>query len=283
MGMLRFFKILWKEFNRHYCMQRASAMAYATLLSLVPLIAVFFSLFASFVQFNEIKKRIQSRLLLHFLPNSGTKVGEVISQYIDQFAANTTTVSIFGIVGLGIASLALFNTVENSFNFIWDIKDKRTVIQKYNAWAGVLLGLPVLIGLSVYISSMLKFKNIMNINLQLEFLQKAYYFFFPFVLSWVAFIVAYKIIPHTLVKWRWAAVGGVIGGTLWELAKIIFGYYTTHVVNYNLIYGSLGTIPLFLGWLYLTWLIVLIGMELTYCLQNYKLLCDQLSESEANC
>ncbi len=270
MTLFKFLKILWKEFERHSCFERASAMAYVTLLSLVPLVTVFFSFFANFVEFTELKRKIQGRLLMHFLPVTGTQLNDVISGYIDQFTANTTAVSIFGVVALAVTTMALFNTVENSFNFIWDVKEKRSIMKKYNAYAGILLGLPILIGLSFYITTIFKMKLLGAVGGNLVFVQKLYYLAVPFVLSWMAFVFSYKAIPHTRVAWKHAVGGGIIAGSLWEIAKVAFGYYTTHVVNYNLIYGSLGTVPLFLAWLYLTWVIVLLGMEIVYCMQNFK-------------
>jgi membrane protein len=275
MIFFRFFKILWKEFDRHHCFESASAMAFVTLVSLVPLVTVFFSFFANFVEFTELKRKIQGRLLMHFLPVTGTQINNVISGYIDQFTANTTAVSIFGVAALAATTMALFSTVENSFNFIWDVKDKRSIVKKYNAYAGILLGLPLLIGLSFYITTIFKMKLFGLIGGNLEFLQKFYYVSVPFALSWMAFAISYKVIPHTPVRWGYAVAGGVIAGSLWEIAKVAFGYYTTHVVNYNLIYGSLGTVPLFLAWLYLTWVIVLLGMEIVCCMQNFKSLTTQ--------
>jgi len=280
MTIIKFFKILYKEFNRHNCMQRASAMAFAMLFSLVPLIAVTFSLFASFAQINEIKDKIQAKILMHFLPNVGEKIGHLISSYIDQFATNIKAVSIIGVIGVAIISLALFNIVEDSFNHIWGVKEKRTIMQRYNAYAGILLGLPLLIGLSFYITSSFKIQ-LMSIDHSFMFIQKIYYVTLPFIFSCLAFVLSYKIIPNTNVRWSAAIVGGLIGGILWEIAKVAFGYYTTHFLYYNIVYGSLSTVPLFLAWLFITWLIVLIGIEISYCFQNCKELSGTCCEDHA--
>ncbi|HRZ86831.1 MAG TPA: YhjD/YihY/BrkB family envelope integrity protein [bacterium] len=282
MHLLRFLKIVWREFNKNTCMQRASAMAYVTLLSLVPLITVVFSFFTNFIEFTQLKSKIKIRLLTHLMPASCHEVTRIISDYIDQFTQNTATVSIFGVIALALTTLALFNTVENSFNYIWNVTKKRSIIQKYNAYSGILLGLPILIGLSFYITSLFKIR-LMQMQYGFEAIDRLFFICTPFLLSWMAFIISYKVIPHTKVRWKYAVVGGIFGGTLWEIAKIVFGYYTTHVVNYNLIYGSLGTVPLFLGWLYLTWVIVLLGIQVVCCLQQYRELsepCDPANSKQ---
>ncbi len=255
------------EFGKNQCLQRASAMAYATLLAMVPFLTLSFSLFAHFAELSKIKHRIQDLLLAHFLPQTGNCLFDAISTHLDTFVDNATAVNVIGVAGLALTSVSLFATVENSFNYVWKVDKQRSLWARYNAFCGMLIGMPLLIGSSFYLSSHF---NVQSLWHTFPFAQKIAYTLFPLLLTWAAFILLYHQVPFTKVQWAPAILGGIVAGTFWEVAKFGFAIYVSKAVNINLIYGSLGSMLLFLVWLYFTWVIVLAGVQISYVAQNLK-------------
>ena len=264
-----FVRLVFSEFVKNQCLQRASAMAYATLLALVPCITLSFSLFTHFVELSNIKRKIQDAILAHFLPQTGNHVFDSISVHLDHFVSNAATINALGVLGLALTSVSLFTTVENSFNDVWKVEKQRSFFARYNAFCGMLIGMPLLIGGSLYLSSAF---NIASLWRTFPFAEKMAYTVLPLLLTWAAFILLYHQVPFTKVHWGAAVLGGIVAGTFWEMAKFGFGIYVSKAVNISLIYGSLGSMLLFLVWLYFTWVIVLLGVQISYVVQNLKVL-----------
>ncbi len=272
-----FVRLTAAEFSRNQCVQRASAMAYASLLALVPLLTLSLSLFANFVELSKMKQLIQTRIFAHFIPQTGSALSDVVSAHLDRFVANAAAINVAGIIGLTITVIALFTTVENSFNYIWRVERHRNFFTRYNAFCGMLLGIPLLIGGSLYLSSMF---NVQSFVRPFPFVEKVAYTLFPLVMTWCAFVMVYHQIPNTRVHWSAAVLGGVTAGSLWELAKFLFGIYVSKAVNVNVVYGSLGALPLFLCWLYLTWAIVLLGAQVGDVAQHFEGLADEIKKTQ---
>ncbi|MDX8410753.1 MAG: YihY family inner membrane protein [Mariprofundaceae bacterium] len=262
--LLRLFTRAGRRFVEDRCIQRASALAYATLLAIVPLAALGFTMFASFQSFDVMAANIQQTLLEHLLPTSQ----EAVQTYLNQMSYNATAMSAFGIIGLLITVTALLNTVEEAFNDIWRISRARRLLAKFTAFWAIITLAPVLIGASISITSYFA---------ALPFLQDVAEggaaiaklpFLLPWLMSSLALAVAYTVLPNTRVPFRHAIIGGLISGALFELGKYGFTFYVTNLANYERVYGALATLPIFLIWLYLTWVVVLFGAEIAFCLQH---------------
>jgi len=263
-SFIRFISRSILRFIHDKCIQRASALGYASLLAIVPLVVLGFSVFTSFQAFDNIAIHIRSALLEYLLPTSQ----QVVQEYLAGVTEKAGTLSVFGIIGLLLASTALLNTMEEAFNGIWRIKRKRSLLSKFITFWSLLTLSPILIGASVTITSYFAALPIIrDVTETATFIQEV-----PFLLPWLisssAMTALYMVLPNTRVPLRYAIVGGLIAGGLFELTKLGFTFYVTELASFEKIYGVLGTLPVFLIWLYLIWVVVLIGAEVTYCLQN---------------
>ena len=262
--LLRFFVRVIVRFVADKCIQRASALAYASLLAIVPMVVLGFSVFTSFQAFESMAGSVSEALLEYLLPTSQ----QVVQDYLGTVTEETTTLSVFGIIGLLFVATALLNTIEEAFNDIWRITRARAWLSKFIVfWAALTLA-PILIGASITITSYFTALPVLK-----EVAEGASYiseapFLVPWLMSSLAMASLYYVLPNTNVPFRYAAVGGLIAGALFEWTKIGFAFYVTEVANYERLYGALSTLPIFLLWIYLVWVIVLLGSEIAFCLQH---------------
>ncbi|WKE65591.1 virulence factor BrkB family protein [Gallaecimonas kandeliae] len=252
----------------------AGAMAYISLLSLVPLVAVLFSLFSAFPGFEQIKGQLQSFVFDNFVPAAS----DVISQQVQGFATNASKMTALGIVFLVVTALALISSVDRTINQIFRIhKGRRWSVAFAIYWSVLTLG-PLLMGASLaitsYVVGMEVFQQGALSGVRTSLIRLA-----PFLASWAAFMVLYLLVPNKRVKVRHAVGGAVLAAVLFEFSKRAFAFYVAQVPSYQLIYGTLAAIPILFFWIYLCWLIVLLGAELTAYLTE----CDEnLQEEESD-
>jgi len=264
MHLLRFLHRVGGRFVHDQCIQRASALAYASLLAIVPLVALGVSVFTSFHAFDVVAERIRDLLLSSLLPTSH----DVVESYLGSIANRTTALSVFGIIGLLVIATALLNTVEEAFNYIWRITRTRPWLSKFMAFWATLTLAPILIGASITITSYFAALPVLrDVTAHAAALQKAP-FLIPWIMSSLALATLYMVLPNTRVPFRFAISGGLIAGALFELTKYGFAFYVTELAHYERLYGALGTLPIFLIWLYLIWVVVLLGSEIVFCLQH---------------
>ncbi len=255
---------LGRRFVQDGCFQLASSLAYASLLAIGPLAVLGFSAMASFQGAAALAEHVRRVLLAHLLPTSQ----QAVEHYLAEIAHRAGALSIFGALGLLLAGAALWQMVEDAFNRIWRVREKRTLWQQWLIFWAFLTLFPLLFGISISITTWfasLPFAR--EVQRGVEFLVQA-----PLLLPWAAsavgFFFAYLLLPNTRVDKRAAALGGAVAGLLFELAKLGFAFYVAHMAHWQKIYGTLAALPIFLVWLYLLWLIALFGAELAYCLEH---------------
>jgi membrane protein len=251
----------FEEFVKDKCLLRASALAYASLLALVPVTAIFFFILTRLEAFSTIRESVEQFLFQNLIPART----DVVQQYLTQYTQNVMVLGAFGLVALFVTAIFLFNSVEHTINDIWQAKQSRPFLSKFMSFWTVLTAVPLLVIFSFYVATNVDLRNAAGLDAGGEgFFEHT---FLAYLLNWLAFWFAYQFIPYTRVR-VWAAVtGGVVGGTLWELAKGGFNWYITNMTAFDQVYGPLATIPVFLLWLYLTWVIVLFGAEVAYAVQ----------------
>lgn len=262
--LFRFAYRVIERFITDKCIQRASALAYASLLAIVPMVALGFSVFTSFQAFDAMAGSVSNALLDYLLPTSQ----KAVQEYLGTVADKTTAISVFGVIGLLFTATALLNTVEEAFNDIWRITRARAWLSKFITFWATLTLAPILIGASISITSYFTALPVLK-----EVAEGASYireapFLVPWLMSSLAMATLYTVLPNTSVPFRFAAVGGLVAGALFEWTKFGFAFYVTEVANYERLYGALSTLPIFLIWIYLIWVIVLIGSEIAFCLQH---------------
>lgn len=278
---LRQAQIFWlviRDFKADNCMLRASALTYATLLSIVPLLALMFSLLKGL----GVQDVLEPFLIQNLAIGSQEVVGQIF-RYIEntQFGRLGT----IGLIVLVLTVLALLSNIEKSFNHIWRVQETRTLMRRFADYFSVVLLSPLLILAAVSISTSLQSQTLVQKLLETAYVGEAVLLLFkliPFVVMWAAFIFLYLFMPNTRVRIQAALIGGIVGGTLWQLVQWGYVHFQVGVGKYNAIYGTMAALPIFIVWLYLSWMIVLFGVELTYAVQNIGTVRQELGAEKIN-
>lgn len=245
----------------------AGYLSYVCLMSLVPLIVVMFSVMTAFPLFAELQGHIEQFVYQNFVPSAG----DVLQQYLTGFVDNASKMSAVAVSFLFVAALLLISSIDNTFNKIWRVTDKRRSITSFAMYWMVLTLGPILVGASIalssYIVSLVAVDEYDVLGLFDIFLR-----LLPLLSSIIAFIILYIAVPNKAVPFKFALSGAVVAGVLFELAKKAFALYVTAFPSYQLIYGALAAIPIIFLWVYVSWLIVLTGALITVSLQEYEIL-----------
>jgi membrane protein len=247
------------------CLQSAGALSYTTLLACVPLTAVLVGMTSVFPVFEGLAQQIQNFIFENFVPTTG----KVVQGYLAEFSAKTRGLTIFGAAFLFVTAIMMVVTINHAFNRIWKVRRGRSLAGKLLVfWAVLTLG-PLLMGLSLgvtsYVISLPVFSDVALPGLRKLVLQAS-----PWGIAMIAFAILYVIVPDRRVKIWHAFVGAAVAATLFELSKWGFARYVTNFNVYETIYGALATIPLFIVWVYLSWLVILLGAEVAFCLRQFS-------------
>lgn len=262
----RYALALLYDFMQGQLSMRAMSLVYTTLLSLVPLLALSFSMLKAFGVHNALEP-----MLLEFLQPLGDQA-QVLTRNIIGFVENIK-VGVLGLVGICLllySAIALLQKVEGAFNFIWRLKRPRSFGQRFGEYLSVLIVGPLLVFTAIGVTASLRSSDIVQWLLQLDVLGPLFYVgsqVLPYLLVVAAFTFLYAFIPNTQVKIRAALAGGLLAGVLWQSASLAFATFVSSATNYNAIYSGFAILVFLLIWLYLGWLILLIGCQLSFYVQ----------------
>jgi membrane protein len=258
--------VFWR-FYEERGLQTAGSLTYTTLLSLVPLFTVALAVSTAFPVFDDTVGALQEFVLENFLPDA--RGIDTIADQITAFTQNAGRLTAIGLGFFFVTAVMLMMTIDVSLNRLFRVQRSRPLVQQVLIyWAVLTLG-PVLIGGSL---SMTSFAVGASLGwLQLGFAADVVLGVLPFIFTCAALTLLYGIVPYRAVKPRDALIGGVVAGIAFELAKRGFAIYLARFPTYTLIYGAFATIPIFLVWLYLSWVVVLAGATLTAMLPAYRL------------
>jgi membrane protein len=243
------------------------SLVYTTLLSIVPLLALSFSVLKAFGVHNQAEP-----MLRRFLAPLGEK-GDEVSRQIIGFIQHMN-VGVLGSVGLALllyTAVSLIQKIEESFNHIWHISQQRRLGERFSRYLSVLLVGPILLFAAIGMTASALNAGIVRDVLALEPLGELAYALgrlLPYVLVIAAFTFIYMFIPNTRVELGPALVGGIVGGVLWQSAGIGFALFVASSTKYSAIYSSFAILILFLIWLYLSWLILLFGASVAFYQQH---------------
>ncbi len=242
----------------------AGYLSYVCLMSLVPLVVVMLSVMTAFPLFAELQQSIEQFVYSNFVPAAG----DVVQLYLSGFVANASKMSAVAISFLFVAALLLISSIDSTFNKIWRVNDKRRTITSFAMYWMVLTLGPILVGASIALTSYLM--SIVSVDeYDVLGLSDILLRMLPLFTSIVAFVILYMAVPNKAVPFKYAVSGAILAGFLFELAKKVFALYITAFPSYQVIYGALATIPIIFLWVYVSWLIVLIGALITVSLQEY--------------
>lgn len=260
-------KIILRRFGEDQCLRIAASLSYTSLLSLVPLMAISFAIFAAFPAFDGVQHQLQSYVFENFVPAAG----DAVSEYLQKFMAKTGGMTTLGIVGLGVTAIMLLATIEDALNRIFRVRVKRHFVSRLLMfWALLTLG-PLLMGaslsLSTYFYALSNFVDVAGVG------GKHISGFVGFVLPNLMVVAAlsffYIFVPNRRIAWQNGVIGAVVGTTLFVALKLLFGLYISNFPSYQALYGVLAAIPIFLIWMYLTWAVILMGALLTASLEDW--------------
>jgi len=247
-------------------LQTAGSLTYTTLLSIVPLITVALAVASAFPVFDEAIGTLQLFLMENFLPDA--QGIDTITEQISSFSSNAGRLTAIGLGFFFVTAVMLMTTIDTALNRLFRVQRPRPLLQQVLMyWAVITLG-PLLIGGSL---SMTSFAVGASFGwLRLSIVADALLAVLPFVFTCIALTLLYAVVPNRHVRIRDALIGGVLAGVAFEFAKRGFAIYIARFPTYSLIYGAFATIPIFLVWLYMQWVVVLAGATLTAMLPAYR-------------
>lgn len=252
-----------KQFDVDRITERASALTYSTLLSIIPILAILFAIARGFGFDSLVESQFRSGV--------ASQQAELIISWINSYLEHAQS-GIFIGVGLVVllwTVLILTDTIERSFNAIWQVKRPRSVMRKITDYFSMILLLPILIvvssGLGIFMSTYIKdMENYVVLAPIVKFLVRL----IPYVLTWSMFTALFIFIPNTKVKFSHAWLPGIIAGSAFQAFQYFYINSQIWVSSYNAIYGSFAAIPMFLLWTQISWTICLLGAEMCYISQN---------------
>jgi membrane protein len=254
------------DFLDDQCFLRASALAFTTILSFVPFFALTFAVLKGLGVQNE----IEPYLIQQVAVGQEELVDKIIT-YINN--TKMTSVGAIGLVSLLFTVIALLGNIEESFNSIWGVKETRSLYRKFSDYLSVVVSAPLLLFAATSVTTTLQNQNLVQWLMTSTYLGDVIIYavrFVPYISMWVAFMFLYIFIPNTRIRFKSAAIGGIFAGTIWQLAQWGFIHFQVGVAKYNAIYGTLALVPIFMVWIYISWVIVLLGLEVVYAHQNLQ-------------
>jgi membrane protein len=262
-----------RRFNADGCFAASGALSYTALVSLVPLAAIALGALSVFPIFSHVHDQILALMFRNFVPS----VGDQAAWWFSAFASSAAQTTAIGVIGIAATGVLLLVTVEDQLNVIWRVTAPRPWGQRVLAyWTLITLG-PLLVGLSLSLSTYFEIAA-----RHAGFGQQAFQWIesgwlhglaraVPAVLEFVALTLLYWLIPNCEVRWRDAALGALITTVAIEILKVGFTIYVGAMSYYQTVYGTLAAIPIFLLWMYISWMAVLLGAEIAAALPHWRI------------
>lgn len=277
-GACRLLYLIGFGFVSNQTVIRAAALTFTTILSIVPFLAVAFSISKGF----GLQNTNFIRTLILKLTTGRVEVADKIIEYIDR--TNVQALGWVGVATLLFTVFSLIGTTEKAFNTIWHVNRGRSAWRKITDFFPIIVICPMALIIASSFNVSLQQQQMVSSLLSVEaigVLESLFLKVTPFVLISMAFMFMYAFIPHTRVGLPGAFLGGVVGGVLWQMAQWLYINWQIGAAKYNAIYGSFAQLPLLLIWIYISWVIVLFGSQVSYAWQNLNSFVKQRYFGEA--
>ena len=262
----QFVRQVVERFEQDRCQRVAGALSFTAVLAIVPLTAVMLAVLSLAPGFSTWMTVIQDFIYSNFVPAAG----EVVQKYLTQLASKAGRLTAVGLMFLMVTAIMLMATIEQAFNDIWRVTNTRKLVHRFlTYWALLTLG-PILVAVSLTLTSKLftlPFLGRAEITLLREVLDVV----LPLVFEFGAVVLLYTVVPNVQVLWRNALAGGLFAAVLLEVAKYLFAAAMKYFTTYQIIYGAIAALPIFLVWIYISWVIVLLGAIVTATLNDWQL------------
>ncbi len=253
-----------RRFREDRCTRVAAALSFTTLLALVPLTAVTFAVFSTLPVFKPWMQAVQEFLYGNFVPAAG----EVVAKYLQRFAANAGKLTFWGMLFLALAAMMMLATIEQTFNDIWHVTQRRRRLQRFLAYGALMILGPILVGVSLSLTSY--FMSLFGRQFGLGGFRAFLLGLLAAGFEYLAFLMLYRVVPNYPVKLKHALTGALVAVVLFEVTKRGFGHFIVSFSAYRKIYGALAALPVFLVWIFLSWTITLLGAIVTAVLPGWR-------------
>ena len=269
---------LMNDFLDDNCLLWAGALSFNTILSLVPLLALAFAVLKGLGVHN-----ILEPLLLSKLAAGSQEVADRIIAYI-----NNTRMGSVGAIGLAtliVTVIFLLGNVEEAFNAIWGVKETRSFGRKFSDYISVVVSAPILFLAAASISTSLQSQSLVSWITRTRYVGDFVLYLFqlvPYLSICAALIFLYIFIPNTKVRLGSALLGGMLAGVIWQIAQWAYIHFQIGVSKYNAIYGTLSALPVFMIWMYASWVIILFGVEIVSAHQNRRTFLNESHRGSLN-
>ncbi|PHV11906.1 YihY family inner membrane protein [Chitinimonas sp. BJB300] len=242
------------------CLEAAGSLTFTTLLALVPFLTIALTVVSAFPMFDDFSSQVRIFLLKNLVPDSA---GKVITGPMRQFTENTGKLTAVGMATLGVTALAMMATIDRAFNRIWRIRRQRPWLLKTLTYWGVLTLGPLLLGVGLTLTGWISGKA--GVDSSFATLMQGS----GFVLALLGFTLLYRVVPNCPVPQSHATIAAFFSTLSLTLMKGLFGLYVKKFATFKLVYGAFASLPIFLLWLYLIWVIVLAGAVLSASLSYW--------------
>jgi membrane protein len=263
---LSFTRFTWLRFVDDKCFETAGALSYTTLVSLVPLTVAVFAILSAFPVFAEWRGALAAYAFQNFVPATGMKIQEYMMAFADK-ASQLTGISVLVML---FSAVSMMISIEDRLNRIWRVRKPRGWTSRLLLyWAALTLG-PILVVGGLALSSYITAFPMLHAAADQIASQFRLISLLPFVITLVTLVLMYTMVPNRRVSWRHAAIGALLGAILFEFARWGFAQFIRNSPNYEEIYGALAAIPIFLLWIYLSWIIVILGASIAASISAFE-------------
>jgi membrane protein len=255
---------LWERFTGDRLSLIASSLTFTTIMAVVPLLTVALAIFSANPLFADLQKVLQKWLIDSLVPDA---IARQVLGSIVQFTAKAHRLGFAGLVVLLVSTLALVFTIDRTLNNIWRVQARRSIWKRLVVYSALLAFGPLLLAASLWLTT--------KVAMWSESLVGAgsvrmFYNGLEFTLVWAGLTALYRYVPNARVMTRHAILGGLFAATALEIAKKLLAIYLLKMPAYSMIYGAFATVPLLLIWIYVAWLLVLIGAEIAASLAELR-------------
>ena len=262
----QFVLFVLRRFEADRCREQAGSLTYTTLFAVVPMLTVFLVIIYSIKALEPARQQLQQLIYSNFLPKTTIAFDKALNAFTDK----SSNLTIIGILFLFVTTVMMLTSIEKVFNRIWRVRETRGgIIGFMRYWTIISLG-PILLGSAFVISSTMASLNVLSNNFAGYELNGAFVLWLiSFCLTVVGFFILNWTIPNRSVPIKSALIAGLFSAVVFELLKNLFGFIMSNFTSYEVVYGAFAAIPIFLLWIFLSWNIVLIGVEISYALTAF--------------
>ena len=263
---IQFIRFVLYRFEADRCRESAGSLTYTTLFAIVPMLTVFLVIVSSIKALEPARQQMQTWIYSNFLP----KTSIAFDKALNAFTENSSNLTIIGILFLFVTTVLMLSSIELAFNRIWRVRQARGGIVGFmRYWTIISLG-PIILGTAFVLSSTVASMNLLSNTVAGYQFDFAYVLLFiSFTLTCLGFSLLYWTIPNRSVPIKSAVIAGIFSGVVFELLKNLFGFIMSNFTSYQLVYGAFAALPIFLLWIYTSWLVVLLGVEISYAITAF--------------